>query len=140
LWTGARNLNAQRVKASITVDGRRYFKGRVSCVLVGNVGKVVGGVEAFDGASPDDGLLDLGVVTAKNAVQWARTLGRAALGKTEKSPFVETAAGTSFTIRFNQRFPYELDGGARPAAKKLRIRVHPASITFCVPAEAEPQS
>jgi len=137
LWTGARNLNARRVKAVVTVDGRSFFKGSISCVLVGNVGKVVGGIEAFSGARPDDGLLDLGVVTAKNPLQWTRTLGRAALGKTEKSPFVETTRGKRFTIRFNRRFPYELDGGARPASKKLRIKVHPSSITICVPAETE---
>lgn len=135
VWTGARNLNARRVKAVVTVGGRSFFKGSISCVLVGNVGKVVGGIEAFSGARPDDGLLDLGVVTAKNPLQWTRTLGRVALGKTEKSPFVQTTRGKRFTIRFNRRFPYELDGGARPAAKKLRIKVHPSSITICVPAE-----
>ncbi len=69
LYTGARNLSAHRVKAVIEVDGRRFFKGRVSCVLAGNVGKVLGGVEAFHGAQPDDGLLELGVVTAGNAVR-----------------------------------------------------------------------
>ena len=35
LYTGARNLGARRVKATIAVDGRRFFKGRISCVLVG---------------------------------------------------------------------------------------------------------
>jgi diacylglycerol kinase (ATP) len=71
LYTGARNLSARRVKAAIEVDGRRFFKGQVSCVLVRNVGKVLGGVEAFHGAQPDDGLLELGVVTARNPAQCA---------------------------------------------------------------------
>jgi len=133
LYTGARNLSARPVKAAIEVDGRRFFKGPVSCVLVGNVGKVLGGVEAFSGARPDDGLLDLGVVTAKNPAEWARTLGRVVLDKTEESPFVEVTRGKRFRIRFGRRFPYELDGGARSAVKKMRIKVHPASITICVP-------
>lgn len=135
VYTGARNLSARRVKATIEVDGRRFFKGRISCVLAGNVGKVLGGVEAFSGAQPDDGLLDLGVVTAKNPAEWARTLGRVALGNAEKSPFVEVTRGKRFRIRFGRRFPYELDGGARPAVNKVRIKVHPASITICVPAK-----
>ena len=141
VWAGARNLNAHRVMARIEVDGRRFFKGRLSCVLVGNVGKVLGGIEAFSGARPDDGLLELGVVTAKNPVQWTRILGRVALGKAEDSPFVQTTRGKSFKIRFDRRFPYELDGGARPGRKKLLIKVHPSSITICVPAQgAEPPS
>ena len=137
LYTGARNLGARRVKAFIEVDGRRFFTGRVSCVLVGNVGKVLGGVEAFHGARPDDGLLELGVVTARNPAQWARTLGRVALGDAEKSPFVQVTRGRRFRIRFDRRFPYELDGGARPAVRKLRIKAHPSSVRICVPASPQ---
>ncbi len=136
LWTGAKNLSARRVNATVTVDGKHLLKGPVSCVLVGNVGQILGGVKAFDGARPDDGILELGVVTAKNAVQWTRTLGRVALGKAESSPFVRTAKGKKFTIRFDRRYPYELDGGARTRTKKLKIRVHPASIFVCVPPTA----
>jgi diacylglycerol kinase family enzyme len=135
LYTGARNLGARRAEAAIAVDGRRFFKGRLSCVLVGNVGKVLGGVEAFSGARPDDGLLELGVVTARNPVEWARTLGRVALGKSEKSPFVEITRGKKFRIRFDRQFLYELDGGARPAVSKMKIKVHPSSIRICVPAK-----
>ncbi len=81
LYTGAKNLRARRAKAVVKVDGRRFFSGRVSCVLVGNVAKLLGGIEAFDGALPDDGVLELGVVTAKDPVEWARALGRVALGR-----------------------------------------------------------
>lgn len=139
LWTGAKNLSANRVKATIKVDGRAFFKGRVSCVLVGNVSKILGGIEAFSGALPDDGLLELGVVTAKNPLQWTRILTRVALGDSEKSPFVEVTRGKSFTMRFNKRFPYELDGGARTAVKKLKVKVHPASVMICVPESPTPE-
>lgn len=138
LWTGAKNLNAARARAVIAVDGKRFFKGRVSCVLIGNVGKVIGGVQAFDGARPDDGRLELGVVTAKNPAQWTRTLSRVALGRAEKSPFVQVTSGEEFDLRFDRKFPYELDGGDRPPVRKLRVKVRPASITVCVPAAAAP--
>ncbi|HEY8729920.1 MAG TPA: diacylglycerol kinase family protein [Acidothermaceae bacterium] len=133
LWTGTKNVTAQRVKTTIAVDGKRYFKGPLSCVLIGNVGQVIGGVRAFKGARPDDGLLELAMVTAKNPVQWARTLGRLAAGKAEKSPFVNMTRGKKFTIDFDRKFLYELDGGTRPAVKKLRVKVRPASIFICVP-------
>jgi diacylglycerol kinase (ATP) len=138
LFAGAKNLSAHRAKATVTVDGKRFFKGQISCVLVGNVSKILGGIEAFSGARPDDGLLELGVVTAKDPVDWIRTLGRVAQSETEKSPFVEVTRGKKFRIRFNRWFPYELDGGARPPIKKMRINVHPASIKICVPVRQEP--
>ena len=117
------------------VDGERFFTGKVSCVLAANVGKILGGVEAFPEAQPDDGRLELGVVTARNPVQWVRTFGRLALGHPDESPFVTVTQGKNFRIRFDQKVRYELDGGARPASKKLRIKVHPGSVTVCVPPE-----
>src|SRR6204780_774901 len=49
LYTGARNLSARRVKATVEVDGEPFFEGRLSCVLTGNVGKVMGGIQASTG-------------------------------------------------------------------------------------------
>jgi diacylglycerol kinase (ATP) len=136
LYTGATSLFAHPVQAVVKVDGQRFFKGQVSCVLAGNVGRVLGGVEVFPAAQPDDGRLEFGVVTAGNPADWMRTLGRVAAGDAERSPFVEMTTGTSFRIRFDQKLPYELDGGARPPVKDLRIKVHPRSVTICVPAQA----
>ena len=133
LYTGLRNLRARRVKATVEVDGKRFSEGKISCVLAANVGKILGGVEAFPKAQPDDGRLELGVVTARNPVQWARTFGRLTLGHPDESPFVNVTQGKKFKIRFDQKVRYELDGGARPASKKLRIEIHPGSVTVCVP-------
>jgi diacylglycerol kinase (ATP) len=131
--TGIKNLDASRVKATVEVDGTLFYKGKVSCVLAANVGKILGGVEAFAEARPDDGRLELGVVTAANPVQWARTFARLARGQAAVSPFVKVTQGKKFRIRFGQKVRYELDGGARPASKKLRIKVRPGSVTVCVP-------
>jgi YegS/Rv2252/BmrU family lipid kinase len=138
LWSGAFNLNAPVVDASIVVDGESFFQGALSCVLMANVGKVLGGIEAFEKAEPDDGILDLAVITARNPVQWTRTIGRVALGRAEDSPFVEVTRGKRFEIQFAEPFLYELDGDPRKAVVRLSVAVHPASITVCVPASTEP--
>ena len=95
---------------------------------------VLGGIEVFHGAEPDDGLLELGSVTAKNPAEWARVLGRVVRGRAGESPFIEVTRGERFRIRFNRSMPYELDGGARGTVKQLRIKVHPGSIKLCLPA------
>jgi len=133
LWTGARNLSASPVKARIKVDGRKVFSGTVTCVLVGNVGSVLGGLELFEGSRPDDGLLEVGVVTAKSRMQWARTVSRVVLGRAESSPFVTTSRGGKIRIRFDRPVACEVDGGDRPDTEKLRITVRPGSIRICVP-------
>ena len=133
LLAGARNLNARRARAAVEVDGRRFYKGQVSCVLVGNVAKVFGGIEVFGEAQPDDGILEIGLVTARNPAEWARVLARVARGQAGESPFVEVTRGERFRVRFSRPMPYELDGGARGTVKELRIKVHPGSIKLCIP-------
>lgn len=137
LYTGMRNLGASRVKAQVEVDGERFFKGELSCVLAGNVGKILGGIEAFPAARPDDGLLEFGVVTARNPVDWARAFGKLALGRADESPFVKLTHGSRVKIQFARKVPYELDGGARPACRTLRIKARPGSVTICVPPEGD---
>lgn len=138
LWTGARNLDASPVRAKVKVEGRPFFKGVITCLLVGNLSKIGAGVELFDGSRADDGLLEFGVVSAKTRKQWVRTMGRVVLGRAENSPFVTTGRGKSITVRFDRPTTFELDGGARTAVKKLKIAVQPGSVEVCVPVPGVP--
>jgi diacylglycerol kinase (ATP) len=133
IFTGAKNLRGRRVRTRIRVDGEKWFDDAASCVLVGNVGTILGGIDAFEHARPDDGRLELGVVTADGILQWARALGRTAIGKAEKSPFVQTTSGKRIDVWMDRPQPYELDGGTRGKSKHLKIRVEPAAIAVCVP-------
>jgi diacylglycerol kinase (ATP) len=135
VWTGAKNTRAQPVQMAIDVDGRPWFRDAASCVLVGNVSDVLGGLSVFPHAAPDDGWLDIGVVTADGAWEWARTLGRAVVGDVSASPFVQTSTGRSFEVRMEDRTLYQVDGGDRKRVKKLKIKVKPGAITVCVPEE-----
>jgi diacylglycerol kinase (ATP) len=138
VWTGAKNVRKSSVKMRIEVDGKAWFKGKASCLLIGNVGDVIGGISAFPDARPDDGLLNLGVVTASGAMDWVRTLGRSVIGDAEGSPFVETTTGRTFDIRLDKAVPYEIDGGVRKKTKRLKVKVEPGAITVCVPREEAP--
>jgi diacylglycerol kinase (ATP) len=134
--TGAKNLRGASVETRVRIDGDKWFDGQASCVLVANVGKVMGDIAAFPDAQPDDGQLEIGVVTAKGLWQWSRTLARTATGKAQSSPFVETARGRKFDVRFAHPIPYELDGGDRKKTRRLRIKVRAAAVTVCVPEAA----
>jgi diacylglycerol kinase (ATP) len=137
LWTGLRHVNDGAVAVRIDVDGSTWFDGKASCVLVGNVGTVSGGIRAFDDARPDDGRLDVGVATAQGAMQWARTFGRLTAGRTERSPFVRVTQARAIDVRFGTPLPYELDGGERGPTRRLKVRTVPGAITVCVPDRLE---
>jgi len=138
LWTGAKNARRKAVDVKVRIDGHRWFKGRASCVLIGNVGKLIGGISAFQEARPDDGRLEVGVVTADGLWQWARTLGRTALGNAAASPFVQTTTGSAVDVRLDRKMPYELDGGERPKTKRLDITLEREAICVCVKDEVQP--
>lgn len=134
VWTGARNLKNEPFEAKIRVDGTAWFDDSATCILVGNVAKVFGGIEAFSDAKPDDGQLELGVVTAEGLVQWARTLARTVVGTSEKSPFVQATRAKKIEVKLDRKVLYELDGGDRTKAKKLVIEIEPGALEVCVPA------
>jgi diacylglycerol kinase family enzyme len=133
VWTGARAIQAKPVKMTIKVDGEAWFKGRASCLLLGNMGTLTGGLTAFPHARPDDGLLEVGVVTADSPLEWGRVLGRLATGHPDRSKLVHTTRGRKVDVKFSRATPYELDGGARPSTKRLKAKVQPGAITVCVP-------
>lgn len=136
VWTGARNMGMKPFTAKIRVDGATWFDDRTSCLLVGNVGNLFGGIEAFEDARPDDGMLELGVVTAESATEWARTFLRTAVGSTARSPFVRMTRARSIEVKLSRKVLYELDGGDRERVKSLEIDVEPGAIEICVPAAA----
>jgi YegS/Rv2252/BmrU family lipid kinase len=131
--TGAKNLRMPRFDARVQVDGITWFDGKAGCVLMGNVGRILGGVDVFPGAEPDDGQLELGVVTAAGIVQWLRTLARTATGNAAKSPFVETTIAHKVRIELDRKVPVQLDGGHRGTRKRIKVRVETASVVVCVP-------
>jgi len=131
--SGAGNLDAPAFGATIRVDGARWYKGPASCILLGNMGDIFGGITVFRGARPDDGLLDLGVVTAHGPVQMARTVARTVLGAPEKSPFVRITQARSVRVKLDRRVRYELDGGDRTKVKSFAVDVEPRSVTVRVP-------
>lgn len=133
LWSGARNLGADPVRVRIKVDGRTLGRGKITCLLVGNMSEVLGGIDVFEDSRPDDGILEVGVVTAKSRLQWMRVLAGVVMGRASKSPYATTARGSSVKVRFETPTVYELDGGARKAVKKLTIKVRPESVEVCVP-------
>jgi YegS/Rv2252/BmrU family lipid kinase len=133
VWTGLRHVNGEPATARITVDGVKWFDDEASCVLIGNVGTITGGIRAFDDAKPDDGWLDVGVATAQGALQWARALGTMAVGRSDRSPFVRTTRARRIEVTLKSKMEYELDGGARTRTKHFTAAVEPGALKVCVP-------
>jgi diacylglycerol kinase family enzyme len=119
LWTG---LKATRVNA-------RYAEVRV----IGQMNQLAGGIAAFPSGEPDDGVLEVGVVTAQNARQWGRVAARLVAGNAQLSPFTQMTQGRDIEVTLDKASPYELDGGARKSRHHHAISVRPSAVSIKVP-------
>ena len=136
LRSGVKAMRAPAVPMTVRVDGATWFEGKASAVLFGNVGAVTGGFRLFPDASDHDGMLEVGVVTARSVGEWVRVLSRVAGGDPAGSPFVKMTRGEKIVVRLSRKLAYEADGGVRPPTKRLKVRVKPGRITVRAPRSA----
>ena len=132
-----RSTKMSPIKMTVELDGRTWFSGKATCVLVGNVGTILGGITAFADASPTDGRLDVGVLQAKSRADWVRVAARSVTGRIDRSPFVDVATAKKIKIELKTKTPWQVDGGDQTPAKKFKIRCVPGAVRICQPAEEQ---
>ncbi|BCJ34100.1 hypothetical protein Athai_16030 [Actinocatenispora thailandica] len=134
LLGGARRLRDRPMRVSVALDDRVVLHRRARSVLVANVGRLQGGLNLLPDASPDNGTLDIAIVTPRSLADWAR-LGTALLLRLPRPPRMEVHRCREVTIRSVATQARELDGDVVATAARLHARVRPRSLTVCVPAE-----
>lgn len=131
--SGARNLPAQIVRASVTVDERPVYSGRTAMVLVGNCGAVTGGLEVFPDASPDDGRLEVAILTAERLRDWLTIGWRLIRRREQPTELVERFTGSTISVELDEPSPYELDGEDRAETGHLDFALQPAALEVRCP-------
>ena len=119
--------NREMFHTEVSVDGKNFYEGPASCVLLGDTGSLKGGVDAFPDASPTDGRLHVAVITATSVHEWAHLMLTAVLRKQHRSGNAEIGEGTEITVKFDRKRPFELDGGVKGKEKKLEFELTPIS-------------
>jgi diacylglycerol kinase (ATP) len=115
----------------VEVDDEHVFEGRASCVLVGNIGTLKGGIEAFPDASPTDGVLDVVVVTATGLTAWTGLVLSTVRGRQHLTGHTHMWSGRSVLVRTDSKHRFELDGGVKGTAKRFEFEVVPRSLIVC---------
>jgi YegS/Rv2252/BmrU family lipid kinase len=127
-----RHLRARPVRATLRADGGQALRRRASGIIVGNVGALQGGLALLPGAEPDDGVLDLMVLTARGWSGWLALAidvmaRRTRTGRVARSEFRE------LRVQLDRPQLWELDGEVMGMTRELVVVVQPGQLLVRVP-------
>jgi diacylglycerol kinase family enzyme len=132
-----RHLGNRPMRVRIRLDGGHPFRRRARTVLVANVGKLQGGITLLPDAEPDDGCLDVAVLTPHNLRHWL-SLAWGVLRHRRSVSRMETYRARRVDISSDRAQPRELDGDVIDPARTLSVTVRPQALCLCVPEQAPP--
>ena len=132
-----RHLRDRPMRVSVRIDGEPPLRRRARSVLVANVGRLQGGVRLLADAEPDDGWLDVAILTPRTVGHWA-ALGWAVLRRRGRVPRMETFRGHHVVVASNRPQPRQLDGDVIEPGRALDVRVRAARDLAVRPAARRP--
>jgi diacylglycerol kinase family enzyme len=128
----ARHLCEIPMRLQITLDHGVPISRQARTVLIGNVGRLQGGVRLLPQATPDDGLLDVAVLMPPRRRNWM-ALAWALLRKRPTAASIEVFRARHIHIVSDQVHPREVDGDLIEPSDSLMVAVRPAALWLCVP-------
>ncbi|MFC4145189.1 diacylglycerol/lipid kinase family protein [Micromonospora mangrovi] len=128
----AKHLRDRPMRVSIRIDDQPPVRRRARSVLVANVGRLQGGVRLLTDAEPDDGWLDVAVLTPRTLRHWL-AMGWALARRRGSVPRMEVFRARTVEITSNRAQPRQLDGDLIEPGRVLRAEIRPQSLWLCVP-------
>ena len=130
-----RHLGDRPMRVTISADGGRPRRLRVSALIVGNVGWLRGGLPLLPDARPDDGMLDAVALVARGVTGWLAVaahilLRRPAHGRVYRVQFTE------LQVRLGRDQPWELDGEVMGSTRLLTVVAQPGGLLVRMPRES----
>jgi diacylglycerol kinase family enzyme len=107
-------------------------RARVRTVLVGNLGRLQGGLELLPDARPDDGLLDVALVAPRGPVDWVVLLVRGLTGGRRRDHRLRTWQARRVDVRMHRPQPRQVDGDVIDDADHLRVHVEAGALVVRV--------
>jgi diacylglycerol kinase family enzyme len=120
----------QRARFTVTIDDGAPETSQAIGVLVGNVGQLQAGITLMPDARPDDGQLDVLVLTPRTARDWPALVWRILRRRPDSGRQAEIRRGKVVHISTPVEVPVEFDGDFRGATTELRVEVLPSALVL----------
>ena len=141
LVSGAKHLRREQMHAHLVIDGRTEVRARAQTIVIGNVGKLQGGLQLLPDAVPDDGYLDVAVLESRGVFDWLLIAGRVISRRPDVDDRFATYRGKRIEVRLPTPSPRQVDGDLLTRSDRLLVEVEPAAVIVkVVPAPIEPEA
>jgi len=130
--SGAKNLRGPQFKVRIKIDDEAEFSRRTRSVVIGNCGKITGGLVLMPQAQVDDGWLDAVILSPVGLVGWVALAGRVISQKRKGHERVDHHRLRSVTIRCDHSEAVQIDGDIVGRAHALSATVEPLALVIRV--------
>jgi len=130
-----RHLRDRPMRVSIRIDDGEPMRRHARSVLIANVGRLPGGVRLLTEAQPDDGLLDIAILTPRSLRQWA-ALALAVIRRSTRPPAMEVHRAARIDVLSSGPQPRQLDGDLIDPGRRLIAEVVPSALWLSVPQPA----
>jgi YegS/Rv2252/BmrU family lipid kinase len=131
--SGLEQVRRRPARFELRLDGSDAITRVGQGVLVGNLGRLQGGLPIMPDARPDDGLLDVAVLRTRALPDWVRLAVRVLLRRRRKDPELEVFRARKVEVRCDRPQPVERDGEPAPPTDQLVVDIVPHALTLCVP-------
>jgi len=119
------------MRVQVHVDDDPPRRRRARAVLVGNVGRLQGGLRLLPDAEPDDGDMDVAILAPRHLGQWA-ALAWGLLLRRDRVPRMEVVRGSRISIVSDRMQARELDGDVIEPGTTLDVTVRAGAVWVCV--------
>ncbi len=130
--SGLKNLNGRRFAVDLRMDDGQFEHRRVRTLMVGNCGRLQGGLKLLPDAEVDDGLLDTLILAPKGVVGWAAVTARIVSNTRQGHSRVEHRQCRTVDLFLDSGQELQLDGDPIGPASVLKFAIRPASLTVRV--------
>ena len=130
--SGFRNWLGPQFRARIQVDGGSEFSRRTRTVIVGNCGRLFGGLVLMPEARVDDGRLDAVVLSPRGVVGWSAVAGHVFTRQRRGHPLIDRHVGQEIHITTDRPEEVQLDGDPIGTARSMTARVNQLALVVRV--------
>jgi diacylglycerol kinase family enzyme len=130
--SGLGHLWDRLTRVELRVDGGPPVRRLASDVVVGNVGTLQRNLRLLPDAVPDDGLLDVAVITAWGVGAWIGLVVDVLLLRRKTSRLTRLTC-RELVVDSRRPRPWEVDGEVAGITRQLRVSVKPGDLVVRVP-------